>query len=255
VNTELSNGRPARPWLTAVGVALVVVLLVPPLSLFARRYLFIESIGFCVFAMAGPALVVLGTPLRRAPARLAGDVAANASRRRAPFLPLLCRLIAWVGIVLLWRLPPVLDQLARHPFLAVAEAATLGLAGLGLWLELVHPRAPAPRSGSLLRACAAVLAMWSIWVIAYVLGFAGGAVVHGYDGGGSHLLIVDDQEITAFVLWAAAAAAFLPVVFTAGFAWLRDAPEHPAEPAPGMPGTGVRGWGPPARSRRRTSAR
>jgi cytochrome c oxidase assembly factor CtaG len=255
VNAELSNGRPSRPWLTAVGVALIVACLVPPLSLFARRYLFVESVEFCVFAMAAPALVVLGTPLPRAPARLAGDVAADEGRRQTSFLPVLRYLIAWVVICLFWRLPPVLDELARYPLLAAAEAVTLGMAGLGLWMELVRPRASAPRRGSLQRACAAVLAMWSIWVIAYVLGFAGGSVVHGYDGGGSHLLTVDDQEITAFVLWAAAAAAFLPIVFVAGLTWLRDGSEHSAEPARGMPGTGVRGWGPPARARRRTSAR
>jgi cytochrome c oxidase assembly factor CtaG len=254
VNTELGRGRLVRPWLTAAGVALIVACLVPPLSVFARRYLFVESAGFCVFAIAAPALVVLGTPLPRAPARLAGDVAADGSRRQASFLPVLCYLIAWVAICLLWRLPPVLDQLARHPLLAMAEAVTLGLAGLGLWTQLLRPRALAPRRGSLQRACAAALAMWSIWVIAYVLGFAGGSVVHGYDGG-SHLLTVDDQEITAFVLWAAAAAAFLPIVFAAGLTWLRDGSEHTAEPSRGMPGTGVRGWGPPARSRRRTSAR
>jgi Cytochrome c oxidase caa3 assembly factor (Caa3_CtaG) len=150
-------------------------------------------------------------------------------------------------ICLFWRLPPVLDQLARHPVLVAPEAVTLCAAGLGLWRELVPARPLAPRPGPAQRACGAALAMWSIWIIAYVLGFASGAVVHGYDGGGSHLLTVDDQEITAFLLWAAAAAAFLPIVFTAALSWLKDGPERPGELARPGPRTGVRGWGPRAR--------
>jgi cytochrome c oxidase assembly factor CtaG len=248
VDTQLTH---RRPWLATAGVALVVACLVPPLSLLARRYLFVESVQFCVFAMAAPALAVLGTPLPRGPARLlrrrrarpGGQPAADGGGHRPSFLPVFAYLIVWVVICLFWRLPPVLDHLARYPLLVAAEAVTLCAAGIGLWQELI--RSPSPRPGPAQRAAAAALAMWSIWAIAYVLGFAGGSVVHGYDGGGSHLLTVDDQQITAFVLWAASAAAFLPIVFTAGLTWLKDGSEPPREPARGVPG--VRGWGPRAR--------
>ena len=89
--------------------------------------------------------------------------------------------------------------------------------------------------------------MWSLWAIAYVLGFAHDAVVHAYDPAGSHLGPVADQEITAFLLWAAAGLAFTPVVFTVLMRWLKDGSEPAGEPTRPMPGTtGVRGWGPPA---------
>lgn len=246
MDTELTDRRPApsRPWLAAAGIALIVACLVPPLSVLARRYLFVESIQFCAFALAAPALAVLGTPLPRAPARLPGDVAADGRPHRPSFRPVLGYLVAWVLICLFWRLPPVLDQLARHPVLVVAEAVTLCAAGLGLWRQLVRSRPLAPRLGHPQRACAAALAMWSIWMIAYVLGFARGSVVHGYDGGGSHLLTVGDQEISAFLLWAAAAGAFLPIVFTAVLTWLKDGSEPAREAARGGPA--VRGWGPRA---------
>jgi cytochrome c oxidase assembly factor CtaG len=247
VDAKLTHRRPWRPWLAAAGAALVIACLVPPLSLLAGRYLFVESVQFCVFAMAAPALAVLGTPPPRAPARLPGDVVADGGPHRPSFRPVLGYLVAWVLICLFWRLPPVLDQLAQHPVLVVAEAVTLCAAGLGLWLQLVRAGPLAPRLGLPQRACAAALAMWSIWVIAYVLGFARGSVVHGYDGGGSHLLTVDDQEITAFLLWAAAAAAFLPIVFAATLTWLKDSAEPAGEPSRGAPGTGARGWGSRAR--------
>ena len=249
MDTELTDHRQehSRPWLAAAGLALIVACLVPPLDGLARRYLFVESIQFCVFALAAPA--------RPAP-RLA-PLLAGTSRHWASFVVTLSCLIAWVVLCVFWRLPSVLDGLARHPALVLPEALTLGVAGLGLWLGLVPAQPSAVRRPRTERALVAALAMWSLWAIAYVLGFAHDAVVHAYDPAGSHLGPVADQEITAFLLWAAAGLAFTPVVFTVLMRWLKDGSEPAGEPTRPMPGTtGVRGWGPPApRGRRRTPAR
>jgi cytochrome c oxidase assembly factor CtaG len=276
VNTELTDRRqaPARPWLAAAGLALIVACLVPPLDGLARRYLFVESIQFCVFALAAPALIALGAPWRLfpggsgepgdpgdpgGPARPAPRLApllAGTSRHWASFVVTLSCLITWVVLCVFWRLPSVLDGIARHPALVLPEALTLGAAGLGLWLGLVPAPPSAVRRPRPERALVAALAMWSLWAIAYVLGFAHDAVVHAYDPAGSHLGPVADQEITAFLLWAAAGLAFTPVVFTVLMRWLKDGSEPAGEPTRPMPGTtGVRGWGPPAsRGRRRTPA-
>jgi len=240
VDTEpTAPSRPwsSRPWLAAAGIALIIACVVPPLSVLARRYLFAESIQFCAFAMAVPALVALGAAPR----------AAEATRRRASFAATLSYLIAWVVLCVIWRLPPVLDGLARHPVLVLPEAVTLSAAGLGFWLDLVPASVPAsvaaqpsaPRRPRPERALIAALAMWALWAIAYVLGFAHDSVVHAYDQAGSHLGTVADQEISAFLLWAAAGAAFAPVVFTVLLTWLRDGSEPAGKPA----GSGVRGWG------------
>lgn len=263
MDAELTGHRPApaRPWLAAAGTALIVACLVPPLSGLARRYLSVESIQFCVFALAAPALIALGAPWRllpRGPARPAPRLApllAGARRHWASFVVTLSYLIVWVVLCVFWRLPPVLDGLARHPVLVLPEALTLGAAGLGLWLELGLAQPPASRRPRPERALVAALAMWSLWAIAYVLGFAHDAVVHAYDPAGSHLGPVADQEITAFLLWAAAGVAFVPVIFTVLLTWLKDSSEPAGEPAGRMPGSGVRGWGPRARDRRRALAR
>jgi cytochrome c oxidase assembly factor CtaG len=238
-------------WLALTGLVLIVACLLPPVSVLARRYLFVESVQFCVFAVAGPALIALGAPWRPAGmSRPAGRLAA-ARRHRTSFAPALGYLIAWIGICLLWRLPPVLDGLARHGALVAAEAVTLAAAGIGLWLELVPSPPLAPRLARPQRALIAALAMWFIWAVAYMLGFAGHSVVHAYDPAGSHLATVADQEITAFLLWAAAAVCFIPVIFVAALTWLKDDPEPVAEPAGDTASTGVRGWGRPARGPRR----
>jgi cytochrome c oxidase assembly factor CtaG len=268
VDAEQNGHRAAAPhrsrrWLAVAAVALVAASLLPPLEVLARRYLFVEAVQFCVFALAAPALAVLGAPARlftRAAGPGAGHgeaglVGLAEARRRSPFAAAVGYLVAWVAVCVAWRLPPVLDGLARHPVLIAPEAVTLCAAGAGLWRQLVHPPPRAPRLTRPQRACVAALAMWSIWVSAYVLGFASHPVVPAYDRGGSHLLPVDDQEITAFVLWLAAAFSFLPIVFTAVLTWLKDSSEPAAEPRRDVSVRAVRGWERPARGRRRASAR
>jgi cytochrome c oxidase assembly factor CtaG len=240
-----------RPWLAACGAALVVICLVPPLSVLARRYLFVESIQFCMFALVAPALVVLGAPwhvvrLDRLALRLA-----EARRRRPSFVAALGYLAAWAVVCLCWRLPPVLDGLARYPVLVVAEAMTLCAAGIGLWLELVPSPPLAPRLGRPQRACVAVLAMWFTWAVAYVLGFAAHPVVGAYDRAGSHLGTVADQEITVFLVWAVTGACFIPVIVVMGLTWLKEGSEAAGEPAGRAVPAGVRGWGGSAGQRRR----
>ncbi len=265
--------RPALAGLAPAGLALMAVAMVPPVETLARQYLFVESVQFCLLSMAGPALIVLGAPWRwfglsreqgrESPGRAdqAGARRGLADRLAARRLdrPSFARAVGfgvwWVISCVCWRLPPVLDALARHPALILAELATLALAGIALWLELVNSPPLTPRLSRPQRAAIAALAMWSMWAIAFVLGFARGPVVHAYDGAGSSLGTVPDQELAAFVLWLVAACCFVPVIYAALLGWLTDGSEHAAEPARGMPGTGVRGWAPPARARRRTSAR
>ncbi|MGH3184014.1 MAG: cytochrome c oxidase assembly protein, partial [Streptosporangiaceae bacterium] len=136
--------------------------------------------------------------------------------------------------------------LARHPALSLAELVTLSPAGVGLWLELVNSPPLAPRLSRPRRAVIAAVTMWSIWVIAFVLGFARGPVVHAYDGAGSSLPTVVDQELAAFLLWLAAACCFVPVIFVSLLTWLRDGADPGEEPA----SSGVRGWRSAGQARR-----
>ncbi len=257
--------RPALAGLAPAGLALMAVAMAPPVETLARQYLFVESVQFCLLSMAGPALIVLGAPwrlLRLSPgqAREPGgrpdqagthrDLADRLAARRLD-RPSFARAMGfgvwWVGVCVCWRLPPVLDALARHPALILAAWATLSSAGIGLWFELVNSPPLTPRLSRPRRAAIAALAMWSTWAIAFVLGFARGPVVHAYDGVGSSLSAVADQELAAFVLWLVAACSFVPVIFVSLLTWLRDGADPGEEPA----SPGVRGWG---RQPRRASA-
>ena len=250
-----------RPWLAMAGIILVVAALA--VEGLARRYVVAESVQFVVFAMAAPALIVLGAPWRllrlsrgpgeggRAPAPL--DRLAAARQRHTSFLRAGAYLVVFIGVTAAWRLPPVIDALARHPVLVLPELVTLLAAGIGLWLELVSSPPLAPRLPKPHRAAVAALAMWSVWVVAYMLGLSNHAVFHGYDPAGGALSAVADQEIAVALVWAVSACCFIPVVFVALLAWLsgngdpdeelqrlaRDERQHPV----------VRGWGRPARGK------
>jgi cytochrome c oxidase assembly factor CtaG len=269
--------RDSGHWLAAAGALLVAASLVPPVATLARQYVFAESVQFVVFAMAGPALIVLGAPWRFLRLSRAGtpapgpglasgapaetgplDRLAVSRQHQRSFLHAAGFLIVFMGICLVWRLPPVVDALARQPLLVVAEAVTLLAAGIGLWLELVPSPPLAPRLPNPHRAAIAALAMWSTWAVAYALGFADHAVFHGYDAPGSGLSAVADQEITVGLVWAVAALCFVPVVFVTMLAWLRNN-EDPDEELQRLARDErqravVRGWDRRTRGRRAPSA-
>ncbi|MFI5063328.1 MAG: cytochrome c oxidase assembly protein [Streptosporangiales bacterium] len=238
-----------RRWLAAAALILVVVCLVPPVSTLAGRYVVAETAQFAVFAMIVPALLVL-SGLSRLPglAALAGRLAS--SHRRIPSFMRSLAVLAVFGLVaVFWRLPAVVDAVARHQALAVAEMASLLITGAALWLEIVAAPPVRPRGHELHRAVIATFAMWLTWAIAYILGFANHGVFHAfrYVPGGP-LSAVADQELATAVMWAVAGACFLPVIITAGFSWLRDSDDVEQElnrvtDATGLPA--VRGWGPP----------
>ena len=235
-----ASSRGQRPGYWPAAAAVAVALLAAGLpEMTSGRYLFVETIQFAAFAMVVPALAVLGTPWTPRFARL-------------PLRGAVAVAVVFIGTCLAWRLPPVLDALARHPVLQVPELLTLLLAGLALWLQLAGSPSSQVRLTRPQRAALAAVPMWSVWVIAYVLGFANNAVVSGYDASGS-LGTVTDQEITAIVSWAMSAACFIPVIAVTMLTWLHDSSgpglvvAEEQRPAPGA--LTVRGWGRAPRAR------
>ena len=220
----LSRHPRARRWLLVAAAVIVVACVLPPGGTEARRYVFAESVQFALFAIVVPALVVLGAPwlLARRPRELAGRIAAG-RRDRPAFLRAVVYLVVFAGASVAWRLPVAVDALARQPGLAAAELATLLVAGTGLWLEIAESPPLAPRIARWQRTVVAALAMWTIWVLAYLLGFSRVAWYPAYRHvAGRGLSTIADQQIATGTLWAAAAFCFLPVIFYSAMTWLRD---------------------------------
>jgi cytochrome c oxidase assembly factor CtaG len=218
-----------RAWLAALGAALVVVTVAPGMAGLAHRYVVAESAQFVTFAMAAPALIVLGAPWRLLRLSRPVERLAAARRTRTAFWRAGVFLLVFIGAAVAWRLPPVMDALARHPFLVAAELVTLLPAGIVLWLELVRSPPVAPRLPSPHRAAVAALAMWSVWAVAYALGLSNHAVFHAYDGAGSALSAVADQQLTVALVWLVSGLCFVPVVFVTLLAWLKDSDDPDEE--------------------------
>jgi cytochrome c oxidase assembly factor CtaG len=211
-----------------------VAVAVPPLSVLARRYEFVEAFQFAAYAMAVPALFGLGVPRARLGSlRLPGEVRAREAARtyrsdgspgRRPAIGRSALSLGlFMGAVVAWRTPLAVDAIERHPWLLTAEAVSLVLAGGVLWLELVHPRAPGPLSARPLSATVATLAMWTVWTVAYLVGFSSSSWYTAFPHvAGRWPSLAADQQFSTAVLWLVATVTFLPVVFWDVLAWLRS---------------------------------
>jgi len=211
-------------WLAAWGVLLVIVVMVPPVGTLAGRYEWVEALQFAIFAVVVPALVVLGAPwrtLRLTPSAL-GRLAAG--RRRHPeMLRSFGFLCVDLVVIVLWRTPAAVDALSNRRWLVGAEAVSLLVVGIGLWLELVESEPLVPRSPYPRRATLAALAMWAIWTIAYVEAMSTAPWYRAFHHvAGSGLSASADHQLSAAVLWAVTAATFMPVIFWNLVQWLRN---------------------------------
>jgi cytochrome c oxidase assembly factor CtaG len=225
-----------RSWLAVVAAVIALVCLLPPVGNWALRYVFVESLQFVLFATVVPALFVLSAPWHALGlSRLVGDrgVVPPGARgvlgrlrapqsRRAVFIRGVVVLLVFMGSVVAWRVPVTVNALARMPGLAVLEMVTLLVTGSALWLELVESPPLLPRLLRPQRVVFATLAMWTIWVIAYVLGFSRVAWYHAYPHHPGGLSVVADQQIATGIMWAIPAFCFIPVVFVVAMTWLRD---------------------------------
>lgn len=232
--TGLRWFRLLRPWLAVLGGCVAVAALVPPAGEYARQYVFAESLQFLAFAVVAPALLALGAPWRtlRLDRTSPGPGVARASSgpgvARAAAGPGVARatavMLVFLAACVAWRLPAAMSALVRYPGLAVAELASLLAAGTALWLELVPSPPFRPRVSRLLRAVMAAVAMWGIWVLGYILGFARGVWSAGYVPAAGHgLSAAADQQIAAGLLWAVPAVCFVPVIFACALSWLAGA--------------------------------
>jgi len=211
-----------RPWLALGAVALMAGLLVPPAAVYARQYAWFQAVQFLAFAVAAPALLVLGMPSRFR--QQAWPAAGWPPARRA-----ITRLAAFIVLVIAWRLPGTLNALAATPALALAEMASLVTAGTGVWLELTDRVARIPRLTRPARAAMAAFSMWTIWIMAYITGMSRSTWPSRYGHPAMRAIsIVADQQIGVAILWAVPALCFTPLIYALLINWLgeRDDPDR-----------------------------
>ena len=242
-----------RSWLAVAAVLLTIGTVLPPVIGLARRQAYAEALQFVVLATVVPALLVTGAPWRRLswPGRAAGTGLADRiarSRSRHPALPRAGGyLIAYLAVIIAWRLPAVVDALVRHPALIAAEVVTLIAVGCAFWVELVPSPPLLPRMSRPQRAAAAAIPMWTIWALAYIMGFSQGDWFTAYHHvAGQGLSTAADQQIATAILWAVPACCFPPVIYACLIRWLRDSAD-PDDELPALAPARAAGAGRPGR--------
>ena len=230
-----ADRRPqAHSWHTACLLAAAVIailVLVPPIGTLARRTEYAATLQFALLAITVPALVALGAPWRLLGLAGSGMPADGASpvdrladhRRRHRELPWsLAFIVCGLGVAIAWHTPAAVSAIASHGWLAIVEGVVLLVFGLGLWLELVPSPPLVPRSGHLRRAVLGAFSMWAFWILAYVTGLSNRGFYQNFSHAAGGLSAAADQQIGSGVLWAVAAATFVPVIFWNALAWLQS---------------------------------
>lgn len=211
-----------RRVLWVLAVAWLVAWLVPPLATLARRWEFAEALQFAAFGVGVPALLVTGAPWRllglaaATPLRYDDDGNEVAGSGGAAFLDRLARsrrhhpepwrsglfVGPYLAAIIIWRTPLGVNGIARHPWLIVLEAAVLVATGIGAWFELVESPPLSPRLPRPYRVALAAVTMWTIWILAYLVGLSHASWYRDYlhhAGGG--LSLSADQQLTTGLLW------------------------------------------------------
>jgi cytochrome c oxidase assembly factor CtaG len=235
-----------RPVLAPLAIAVAVAVAVPPLGSDARHHAAVQALQFVVFAAVAPALLIVGWPpwFSRGHRSEARSPRADRIGVRTTTSLLPC-----LALVIAWRLPVVLAALARDPGLTALELVTLVAAGAALWRELAVPSTAPESLPRPLRAAMAAVAMWTIWVIAYVTGMSAGGATPAVAGA---VRSVAERQLAVGILWAVSSLCYLPVVFVMAMGWFNDRDNPDAEarqmisaaafPDPGIAPRAPRGW-------------
>jgi cytochrome c oxidase assembly factor CtaG len=223
-------------------LVLWIVALTPPVLSLTGEYEFVQSTQFCLFAITIPALLVIGGPWRwfhlasldeplldndgqpiaavpdRPLDRWVRGRATRKGYRRAVAL-----LLIFVGQTIFWRCAPVVDALIRHPWLSVVESVTLVVGGSFFWLELVESAPFRPTTARPYRIGVAAIAMWTVWVVAYLMAMAPNTWYTGFRHVSGRLFsLAVDQQVTTALMWFITACAFLPIIFANLNRWLQS---------------------------------
>lgn len=228
--------------LTSAGFVVWVVVLTPPVLTLTGQYEFVQSTQFCLFAVVIPALLVVGGPWRwfnltsnepfsidhdgqpispAHPRRL--DRWAQIRSTRRGYRRAVTLLLIFVAQSIMWRSAPVVSALIRHPWLSIVESIALVLGGVFLWLELVESRPFRPTTARPYRIGVSAIAMWTVWVIAYLMAMAQNSWYTGFHHVSRRLFsLAVDQQVTTALMWFISACAFLPIIFSNLNRWLQS---------------------------------
>lgn len=227
--------RPAWRWRASLscllGVAVIVVCLVPPLGRDAHVYLWVRALQFLLLGLAGPGLIV-ASGSGSGPATRVSTAGTRPRRLPAagPVTAVIVSNVAWLG----WQLPALVDLERTNTPVALAGYACWIGAGLLFWRPLIPSAGHGPASP--LRGIALLVrTVADFTVLGMVLAFGSGVLYPAYSGAAHQVMtVLDDQQLSGAVLWMGSLPAFIVAGFALMLQWLGNE-ESAAEAA----GTGL----------------
>ena len=217
-----ASGRP-RQMLAVLAAALMAVMLLPPVATSARRLDWAQALQFAVLALVVPALLVAGAPWKYLGLSRAATALAEARRRHPERLRSAAIVGLALGCTVAWRTPAAVNRLHSGGWPVALEVVSLTVAGIALWLECVTSPPLVPRSTRPVRIAIAAVSMWTVWFLAYLVAMSPNDWYRAYHHvTGQSLGLIADQQIAAGVLWGAAGASFIPLIFWNLLQWLRS---------------------------------
>jgi cytochrome c oxidase assembly factor CtaG len=208
---------------SGIAALLIVAVLVPPFTRWAHSYEWVEALQFAALGVVAPALLTAGAFFRSVGLGSFADHLGELRRRH----PEPSRTAVFVGIELVafvaWRTPATVDWIAGSSWRAMLEALVLLPAGVGFWLECIESPPLSPRTTRPIRIVVAAAGMWTIWVLAYLVGLSHAAWYRAYPhSAGAGLSLAADQQVTTGILWFVSACTFIPVIFWNLVLWLHS---------------------------------
>lgn len=213
----------------------------PPVSSWAHRYEFMQAVQYSFFAIIIPALFVAGAPWRRlglasrephvvdsdgkllSPRELrVMDRLAISRSRVIGHAGAIALLVGFIAVAIFWRIAPVVDFTNQHLWMLIPESLSLIMVGCLFWLDLIESPPASPGVTRPFRIAMSAVAMWSVWVVAYLNAMSYDSWYRSFHHVMGHgVSLSADQQLTAGLMWALSAFAFLPVVFWNLIHWLQ----------------------------------
>lgn len=238
-----ADGAPAPgwPWLCRAGIALGVLILLPPIGRWGASELFARAMvdvalayvvaPLLLLGAVGPALAaaVRGGGKGTGRGRTSGSVHGHAAdtgvtagsappvslpSSSRPLLRPVGSVVVFLAVVGVWHIPAVLDATAGSTLWWDLQMASYLAAGLLLWSQLVGSLPIAPTWDPLARICLGVVVLGAVSILGAAMLFSQGSWYTAFDGGRQPLLPATiDQAFAGAIL------GVVPAIPIGSFAW------------------------------------
>ena len=202
-----------RPWSFYAGLAVIAAALLSPLDHFSEELFSIHMTQHVLLMMVGAPLVLLGAPmipiLRGIPRRTRRSVVIPVAKSlpvRAVLRTLTRPLVAWpayVGVLLLWHVPPFFEAALENEAVHLFEHLTFASAAYLFWWNIVDPLPLRPNLSYLARVPYIFVTVVPSFLLGAFLTFSDAAwfdpyeltaPLHGFT-------TIEDQQLGGVIMW------------------------------------------------------